>query len=50
MAVRDIAARNDFLFNSVKIINNNAYVQRAAQLWYFAPAGVGVFGGVKKAR
>ena len=26
MAVRDVAARNDLLFNRVQIIHNNAYV------------------------
>ena len=43
MTVRDIAARNDFLFISVQTINNNAYVVegratvvfRASRRWSF---------------
>jgi hypothetical protein len=43
MTVRDIAARNDFFFNSVQTINNNAYVVegratvvfRASRRWSF---------------
>jgi hypothetical protein len=38
MAVRGIAARNDFLFNSVQIINNNADVVEGRATIVFRPS------------